>query len=139
MWKKVKSSKTISQDLNYCMCSNITPHICTCLKESLDMFEEPWFMPCPNLVQLSRLAAVDQVASHHNRLKWDCHICESESAKNSFSVCEIAANVKVKVQKNLFVLICFCEFAINLKVKVQKKCICVDMRLLDCHKCESAN
>ena len=27
MWKKVKSSKTISQDLNNCMCSNSTPHM----------------------------------------------------------------------------------------------------------------
>ena len=84
MRKKVKSSKTISQDLNYC--ATTARHTCTCLKESLDMFEEPWFVPGPDLVQLSRLAAVDQVASHHNRLKWDCHKCESESAKNSFGV-----------------------------------------------------
>ena len=41
----------------------------TCFKESLDMFEEPGLMPGANLVQLSRLTAVDQVAGHHHRLK----------------------------------------------------------------------
>ena len=41
----------------------------TCLKESLDMFEEPWLMPGSNLVQLSRLTTVDHVSSHHHRLK----------------------------------------------------------------------
>ena len=40
----------------------------TCLKESLDMFEEPRFVPGANLVQLSRLAAVNQVAGHHHCL-----------------------------------------------------------------------
>ena len=43
----------------------------TCLKESLDMFEEPRLVPGANLVQLSRLAAVNQVASHHHRLLLD--------------------------------------------------------------------
>ena len=32
------------------------------------MFEEPRLVPGANLVQLPRLAAVDQVASHHDRL-----------------------------------------------------------------------
>ena len=43
--------------------------VATCLKESLDMFEEPGLVPGSNLVQLSRLTTVDQVASHHHRLK----------------------------------------------------------------------
>ena len=43
--------------------------VATCLKESLDMFEEPGLMPGPNLVQLSRLTTVNQVASHHHCLK----------------------------------------------------------------------
>ena len=40
----------------------------TRLKESLDMFEEPRFIPCANLVQLSRFATVDQVPGHYNGL-----------------------------------------------------------------------
>ena len=40
----------------------------TCLKESLDMFEEPRLVPGADLVQLAGLAAVDQVAGHHDRL-----------------------------------------------------------------------
>ena len=43
--------------------------VATCLKKSLDMFEEPGLMPGPNLVQLSRLTTVNQVSSHHHRLK----------------------------------------------------------------------
>ena len=157
MWKKVKSSRKISQDLNNCMCSKITPHMylsqrilghvwrtMVCAKsQSRSAFPARSSRPGCQSSQPPEVGLSYMWKWKCKKLffcLWDCSKCESESPKKTLFVlirfCEFAINLKVKVQKSVFVLIWYCWIAIN--VKVQINCFLVDMELHSAWKFGSA-